>query len=82
MEENGSCNTEGPGPSSTRPTFEEVENSITLLDEPEALELVEFYLKVIRNLLMMHFNKSLSEEERESILKASGRNLMAICLLV
>ena len=59
-----------------------MENSITLLGEPEALELVEFDLKVIRNLLMMHFNKSLSEEERESILKASGRNLMAICLLV
>ena len=76
-EETGSIHIEEPGP---RPRLEEEEDSITLLDESEALELVEFDPKVkpagtweppqtIRNFLEKHFNKSLSEGERESILK-------------
>ena len=45
-EETGSNHTEEPGPSSKRPRLEEKEDSITLLDESEALELVEFDPKV------------------------------------
>ena len=70
-----------PGPSSKRPRVdEEDEDAVDLLDETEALELVEFDPKVkptgtwdppsvIRSFLHKHFNKSLSEEEREAILK-------------
>ena len=80
-----------PGPSRTskRPRTEEPDDNdtddqesdvVTLLDEAEALELVEFDPAVtpknswkppkpIVTFLEKHFNKSLSEEERESIMK-------------
>ena len=45
-EETDSSHAEEPGPSSKRPRLEEEEDSITLLDESEALELVEFDPKV------------------------------------
>lgn len=74
----GSSHTEEASPSSKRPRLEE-EDSITLLDESEALELVGFDLKVkpagtweppliVRNFLEKYLNKSLSDEERESTL--------------
>ena len=80
-----------PGPSRTskRPRTEEPDDNdtddqesdvVTLLDEAEALELVEFDPAVtpknswkppkpIVTFLEKHFNKSFSEEERESIMK-------------
>ena len=81
-EDASSSHTEEPGPSNKRPRHEEreVDDTINLLDDAEALELVEFDPKVkptgtweppktIRNFLERHFNKSLSEDERESIMK-------------
>ena len=68
---------DGAGPSALRT---EDEDFVDLLDEEEALELVEFDPKVdakdtwpppksMKTFLEKHFNKSLSEEEREAILK-------------
>ena len=81
-EDASSSHTEEPGPSNKRPRHEEgeMDDTISLLDDAEALELVEFDPKVkpagtweppktIRNFLERQFNKSLSEEERESIMK-------------
>ena len=69
---------DGPGPSERSLRRAEEEDVIGLLDEEEALELVEFDPKVeskdtwpppkaMRSFLEKHFNKSLSEEEREAI---------------
>ena len=71
---------DGPGPSERSLRRAEEEDVIDPLDEEEALELVEFDPKVeskdtwpppkaTRSFLEKHFNKSLSEEEREAILK-------------
>ena len=68
---------DGAGPSALRT---EDEDFVDLLDEEEALELVEFDPKVeakdtwpppksMKTFLEKYFNKSLSEEEREAILK-------------
>lgn len=67
-----------PGPSSKRPR-EEDEDVVDLLDQAEALELVEFDPKVkpsdpaqaMLNFLEKLFNKALTEEEREVIKKIS-----------
>ena len=80
VEESSSIHSEEPGPSSKRPRLEQEEDCISLLDESEALELVEFDPKVepagsweppqmIRSFLEKHFNKLLSEEERDAIMK-------------
>ena len=70
-----------PGPSTKRLRLEEEEtDTISLLDEAEALELIEFDPQVkpagtweppktIRTFLERHFNKGLSKEEREAIMK-------------
>ena len=69
-EETGSSHTEEPGPSSKRPRLEEEEDLITLLDESEALELVEFDPKVKpAGTWEPPRRYALSEGERESILK-------------
>ena len=76
--EYGSIQEEGHG--QKRPLEEEDEDVVDLLDETEALELVEFYPKVnpkdtweppqaIATFLERHFNRSLSNEEREAIMK-------------
>lgn len=78
-EDTSSTHTEDPGPSCKRPRREEEEDTISFLDESEALEWVEFDPKVkpsgtwtppqvIQSFLDKHFNRSLSEEERESIM--------------
>jgi len=72
--------TEGPGPSTKHPRLEENEDAISLLDDSEALQLIEFDPQVkptdswdppaaIRTFLEKHFNKVLSEEERDAIMK-------------
>lgn len=76
--EYGSNQEEGHG--QKRPLEEEGEDVVDLLDETEALELVEFDPKVnpkdtweppqaIATFLERHFNRSLSNEEREAIMK-------------
>ncbi len=68
------------GPSAKRPRIQdEEEDMIDLLDDSEALEMVEFDPKVkpadtwfprpISNFLHKHFNKALTEEERDPIRK-------------
>ena len=69
-----------PGPNK-RPRLEEEDNdTISLLDDEEALELIEFDLKVkpawlweppkaIRSFLEKHINKTLSDDEGEAIMK-------------
>ena len=76
--EYGSIQEEGHG--QKRPLEEEDEDVVDLLDEAEALELVEFDPKVnpedtweppqaIATFLERHFNRSLSNEEQEAIMK-------------
>ena len=80
LEPEGITATEGHGPSTKRPRLEENEDVISLLDDSEVLELIEFDPHVkptgsweppaaIRIFLEKHFNKVLSEEEREAIMK-------------
>jgi len=92
LEPEGITATEGPGPSTKRPRLEEdEEDTISLLDDSEALELIEFDPQVkptgswdpptaIRTFLEKHFNKVLSEEEREAIMDFPKPNFAAVVI--